>query len=102
MQILTFDNLQWPALVDRNQPVGTISLRGHAIPCYPVLGDHQTALAGAELDTGMVGQVRSGDDERLDDAVRAFHPEPEALDGDVCHGDGPYATFLWICAGGAE
>jgi xylulokinase len=49
---LGLDKLQWPALVDRNQPVGTLSLRGHAIPCYPVLGDHQTALAGAELDSG--------------------------------------------------
>lgn len=51
-QQLGLDRLAWPRLVPSHEPVGEFLLNGRVVPCYPVLGDHQTALAGAELDSG--------------------------------------------------
>jgi len=52
LESLQPNNLQWPSLRQFDQPVGEFSFSGGSIPCYPVVGDHQCALAGALLTKG--------------------------------------------------
>lgn len=42
-------SLRWPRLTDPYRPVGVLALGGDSIPCYPFVGDHQSALAGMLL-----------------------------------------------------
>jgi sugar (pentulose or hexulose) kinase len=44
--------LTWPELRAAWRPVGTLRAGPRAIPCYPAVGDHQCALAGALLNDG--------------------------------------------------
>jgi sugar (pentulose or hexulose) kinase len=49
---LGISKLRWPGITMTNHPVGTWTLKGHALTCYPVLGDQQCALRGAGLEVG--------------------------------------------------
>ncbi|MBL8817158.1 MAG: hypothetical protein JNL58_14105 [Planctomyces sp.] len=44
--------LLWPELTDSLTRIGSIDVQGLEIPCYPAVGDHQTALLGAGLRPG--------------------------------------------------
>lgn len=44
---LGLDRVGRPELVDYAEPAGSITLRGRSTPCFPAVGDHQTALWGA-------------------------------------------------------
>jgi sugar (pentulose or hexulose) kinase len=46
------EGLRWPALAQFDQPIGDFVHGGRAAPCYPVVGDHQAALAGSLLQEG--------------------------------------------------
>ncbi len=46
------DVLDWPNLGNAWNVAGTWKVRGQEIPCYPPIGDHQAALAGALLNSG--------------------------------------------------
>lgn len=46
---LEFGNLRWPELSSFDQVAGTYSDGAIRVPCFPVVGDHQAALLGAEL-----------------------------------------------------
>jgi sugar (pentulose or hexulose) kinase len=43
------DELDWPPLIDSEQPVGTLTLDGRRLTVYPVVGDQQAALRGIDL-----------------------------------------------------
>ncbi|MCX7423360.1 MAG: FGGY family carbohydrate kinase [Planctomycetia bacterium] len=45
-------HLNWPNVTEFRSPVGTMSWQGREIPCYPVIGDQQAALAGVLLAEG--------------------------------------------------
>jgi hypothetical protein len=49
---LGFGNVRWPALREINEPIGEIQVNGHRLVCYPPVGDHPCALAGALLNFG--------------------------------------------------
>ncbi len=49
---LGFGSLAWPELVSAHDPAGIISRGGLTIPCYPAIGDQQSALLGADLTEG--------------------------------------------------
>jgi xylulokinase len=44
--------LNWPDLTEFRSPAGTLNWQGREVPCYPVIGDQQAALAGALLVEG--------------------------------------------------
>lgn len=44
--------LNWPRIADFQQPAGEFIFGRRKIPCYPAVGDHQAALAGALLQSG--------------------------------------------------
>lgn len=46
------DVLDWPNLGNAWNAAGTWTINGHEIPCYPPIGDHPAALAGALLQSG--------------------------------------------------
>jgi sugar (pentulose or hexulose) kinase len=46
------DALDWPDLGRAWEPTGIWRRSGREIPCYPPIGDHQAALAGALLQSG--------------------------------------------------
>jgi len=47
---LQVDGLNWPRLVDPWDRIGTLSLDGRTIPCFPSVGDHQCSLLGTFLE----------------------------------------------------
>lgn len=49
---LNLPELQWPRLASPTEPLGTLSIAGHRLPCFPPLGDHQCALLGTRLEAG--------------------------------------------------
>ena len=49
---LDLPQLQWPRLASPTEPIGTLSIGGHHLPCFPPLGDHQCALLGTRLEAG--------------------------------------------------
>ena len=49
---LDLPELQWPQLVSPTEPIGTLSIAGHQLPCFAPLGDHQCALLGTRLAAG--------------------------------------------------
>ncbi len=49
---LGFGSIRWPALREINEPVGETRVNGRRLVCYPTVGDHPCALAGALLDFG--------------------------------------------------
>jgi sugar (pentulose or hexulose) kinase len=49
---LGFGNVRWPALREINEPAGEARVGGRRLLCYPPVGDHPCALAGALLDFG--------------------------------------------------
>ena len=49
---LGFGNVRWPDLREINQPVGEVRAGGRRLLCYPPVGDHPCALAGALLEFG--------------------------------------------------
>lgn len=46
---LGLDQLTWPRLVSTEQAIGELKLHKGTALCFPVIGDHQAALYGAEL-----------------------------------------------------
>lgn len=52
IQRLGLDFLAWPIIRSLSEPVGMLEIEGQAFPCYPPVGDHQCALAGAFLREG--------------------------------------------------
>ena len=48
---LELDIFVFPALISQGSIVGSINLKGKAVPCYAPVGDYQCALAGALLET---------------------------------------------------
>jgi hypothetical protein len=44
--------VRWPALFEIDKPVGEMRVGGRKLLCYPPVGDHPCALAGALLDFG--------------------------------------------------
>ena len=52
LQKLGLDRLAWPLLAEVWQPIGEYQAAGRLIPCFPAVGDHQCALAGAQLESG--------------------------------------------------
>ena len=44
---LGLEQARWPALRDIREPVGRLEAGGRTLACYPAVGDHQCALAGA-------------------------------------------------------
>jgi sugar (pentulose or hexulose) kinase len=70
---LGFGHASWPALREINEPVGEIRLGGRRLPCYPPVGDHPCALAGALLDFGELSlNISTGSQVSL----RSERPEP--------------------------
>ena len=49
---LELDFLAWPVIRSLAEPVGMLQIEGQEFPCYPPVGDHQCALAGAFLRAG--------------------------------------------------
>ena len=49
---LSYRRRDWPELGAVWQKAATWKVNGHEIPCYPPVGDHQAALAGALLQCG--------------------------------------------------
>ncbi len=49
---LGFADVRWPALREINEPLGETRVNGCRLVCYPPVGDHPCALAGALLDFG--------------------------------------------------
>jgi xylulokinase len=49
---MSLGKLDWPSLTEFREPVGSFAWEGREIPCYPVVGDQQAALAGAFLADG--------------------------------------------------
>ena len=49
---LGFGGVRWPVLREINEPVGETWVSGRQLLCYPPVGDHPCALAGALLDFG--------------------------------------------------
>ena len=49
---LGFGNVRWPALREINEPAGEARVSGRRLVCYPPVGDHPCALAGALLNFG--------------------------------------------------
>jgi hypothetical protein len=47
---LDFGNVRWPALREIDEPVGEMRVSGRRLVCYPPVGDHPCALAGALLN----------------------------------------------------
>jgi len=47
---LEFGNVRWPALREINEPLGETRVSGRRLLCYPPVGDHPCALAGALLN----------------------------------------------------
>ena len=45
-------NLDWPSVTEFRSQSGAFCWQGREIPCYPVIGDQQAALAGALLADG--------------------------------------------------
>lgn len=41
--------LRWPQLASSHEPIGTASLNGRPMKCFPVVGDQQCALRGIDL-----------------------------------------------------
>ena len=70
---LGFGHARWPALREINEPVGEVRLGGRRLPCYPPVGDHPCALAGALLDFGELSlNISTGSQVSL----RSEHAEP--------------------------
>ena len=46
---LGLHNLQWPEIRPFGEPVATVTIDGHNLPCYAPVGDHQCAVVGALL-----------------------------------------------------
>lgn len=44
--------LDWPVIRSLSEPVGVLEIDGQQVLCYPPVGDHQCALAGAFLREG--------------------------------------------------
>lgn len=49
---LSIGQLNLPRVTQFREPLGSITWQGREIPCYPVVGDQQAALAGALLAEG--------------------------------------------------
>lgn len=49
---LGFGGVRWPALREINEPLGETRVSGRRLLCYPPVGDHPCALAGAFLNFG--------------------------------------------------
>jgi sugar (pentulose or hexulose) kinase len=49
---LGLEDIGWPRVAGLQEPVGTCQINGHSLPCYPAVGDHPCALAGAGLEAG--------------------------------------------------
>jgi sugar (pentulose or hexulose) kinase len=49
---LGFGGVRWPDLREVGQPVGEARMGGRRLLCYPPVGDHPCALAGALLEFG--------------------------------------------------
>lgn len=70
---LGFGHTRWPALREINEPVGEIQVGGRRLPCFPPVGDHPCALAGALLDFGELSlNISTGSQVSL----RSEGPEP--------------------------
>lgn len=70
---LGFGHASWPALREINEPVGEVRLGGRRLSCYPSVGDHPCALAGALLDFGKLSlNISTGSQVSL----RSERPEP--------------------------
>lgn len=52
MERLDLGQLSWPEFTTVWQPAGVWRCGGREFPCYPVVGDHQCALAGTLLTEG--------------------------------------------------
>ena len=46
---LGLNQLRWPDIRPFGEPVATITIDGHHLPCYAPVGDHQCAVVGALL-----------------------------------------------------
>ena len=51
-EVLGLESLVWPKLDFCWRAAGVAQLGGKKVPCYPPIGDHQAALAGALLQSG--------------------------------------------------
>lgn len=49
---LGLGGVRWPRIGAFDQPVGEMRLGGHTLACFPGIGDQQSALAGAALQSG--------------------------------------------------
>ena len=47
---LGLGHVRWPALREIDEPAGEVRIGGHRLTCYPPVGDHPCAVAGALLD----------------------------------------------------
>lgn len=52
IEVLGLESLVWPKLDNCWRAAGTARIGRKKIPCYPPIGDHQAALAGALLQSG--------------------------------------------------
>ncbi len=51
-EVTGLGKVRWPALTEFREVTGAIQINGRAVPAFPVVGDHQCALAGALLAEG--------------------------------------------------
>ncbi|MBC7854362.1 MAG: hypothetical protein IAF94_13095, partial [Pirellulaceae bacterium] len=52
IEVLGLESLRWPQLDNCWSAAGKARIGGKNLPCYPPIGDHQAALAGALLQSG--------------------------------------------------
>lgn len=83
-ELLGLDLLRWPPLGSVWQAVGNWTMGGQRIPCYPPIGDHQAALAGAFLQNGELSlNISTGSQISLlsDEFAPGAHQTRPYLDG---------------------
>ncbi len=83
-ELLGLQSLRWPKLGGAWHSAGTWSIGGRKIPCYPPIGDHQAALAGAFLQNGELSlNIATGSQISLlsDEFAPGAHQTRPYLDG---------------------
>ncbi|MCE9525827.1 MAG: hypothetical protein K8R36_07215 [Planctomycetales bacterium] len=81
---LGLEMLDWPDFGSVWQPTGTCQINDREIPCYPPIGDHQAALAGALLQSGELSlNISTGSQISLltDDFIPGNYQTRPYLDG---------------------